>query len=305
MLPRVAVIILHYNNSPHTQECLKSLNNITADSLNLKIYLINYGGKSIGAGRLLQQVYKNIEIITQAGNLGYAKANNVGIKKALKSGAEYIVLLNNDTLLSKDFLTSLISYMQTNSKTGCISPKIYFAKGYEYHKKRYPVSQLGKIIWYAGGRIDWQNMNAFHIGVDQYDQKQFDRITYTDFATGCCLVIRAQVIKQVGYLNEDLFLYWEDSDFSFRAKQAGWDIKYYPGSYIWHKNAGASAVGSNLHNYYMSRNRLWFGMQYAPLKTKLALLKQSVFQLMKADRWIRRGIIDFYLCHMRKGSYNQ
>jgi len=163
---------------------------------------------------------------------------------------------------------------------------------------------LGKVIWYGGGQIDWANMYSSHIGVDLVDRGKFEQIIETDHISGCCVLIRKKALQQVGFFNEKLFLYWEDTDWSLRAKQFGWNLKMNPKAIIWHKNAGSSGSGSALQDYYLTRNRLWIGMHYAPIRTKLALIKQSLIQLIKGRQWEKRGVRDFWLGKMYSGSWD-
>ena len=98
-------------------------------------------------------------------NSGFSGGHNVGIKHALKNGAEYVIILNNDTYVAKELLKELISVMERDESIGIAVPKIYFASGYEYHKDRYTKAEKGKVFWYGGGIIDWDNMYQSHRGV--------------------------------------------------------------------------------------------------------------------------------------------
>jgi len=282
-MKKLAIVIIHYKNIKDTKECLKSVSRAGKKNLNIKVFLI-----------------KN----TPKKNLGFARGNNLGIKKALAWGADYLVLLNNDTKVPKKLFVSLAAEAKANKKIGILSPKIYFEKGYEFHKNRYKKASLGRVIWYAGGKIDWDNVYTNHRGVDKVDHGQYDKFSQTELATGCCMLIKSFVFKKVGFLDEKYFLYWEDADFCMRAKSAGIGVFYTPKAYLWHKNAGGSSVGSSLHDYYMTRNRLLFGFRYAPFKTKLALFRQSIKKLLIGRKWERIGVRDFWLGRFGKGSYS-
>jgi GT2 family glycosyltransferase len=100
-------------------------------------------------------------------------------------------------------------------------------------------------------------------------------------------------------------MYWEDADYSMRAKKAGLKAYYYPHAHIWHKNAGSSDVGSSLQEYFMTRNRLWFGMEYAPFRTKFALLREAFrrYRSTETAKWVKLGIRDWFKRRMGKGSW--
>jgi GT2 family glycosyltransferase len=300
-MKKIAIIILNYNNPQDTFDCLKSLEKINHQNYQPTIFLVDYGSNPISLSTINSKL--PILLIRKNYNLGFAKANNLGIKKALKNNCDYILCLNNDTLVPPDFLHKMFEYLEKKGKVAAISPKIYFAKGFEYHKNRYTEKDKGKVIWYAGGKLDWQNIYGSHRGVDEVDKGQFDQVSDTDFLSGCCLLIKSHILSKVGLFNEKLFLYWEDTDLSQRFKKAGFQIKYFPQSYIWHKNAGSSGVGSKLHDYFLNRNRLWFGFKYAPMRTKLALLRQSLVQLAKGNTWTKKAIVDFYLKRMGQGTW--
>ncbi|OGL47210.1 MAG: hypothetical protein A2161_14515 [Candidatus Schekmanbacteria bacterium RBG_13_48_7] len=196
----------------------------------------------------------------------------------------------------------MVRYSDSDSKIGLVSPKIYFAKGYEFYKKRYQKSDLGKIIWYAGGLVDWKNMYATHRGVDEVDYGQYARSCDTEFATGCCLLIKKKVIDTVGLFDRNYFLYFEDLDLSIRSKNMGFKVKYYPEVYLWHKNAASSdKPGSKIQVYYQTRNRLYFGYKYATLSTKKSLFLDSL-RLLKKGNPYTSGVIDYYLGRMKEGN---
>ena len=160
---------------------------------------------------------------------------------------------------------------------------------------------MGKILWYAGGSIDWPNILAFHRGVDEVDRGQFDYQKQSDFATGCCVLIPRKVIETVGLLDKKYFLYLEDVDLNLRVKKAGLKILFEPKSIIWHKNAGSSGgAGAETSIYYQSRNRLYFAFKHGSLKIKLTALKLLANHLMSSNEHIRKAGFDFILGRMGK-----
>ena len=145
----------------------------------------------------------------------------------------------------------------------------------------------------------------FHRGVDEVDNGQFEKVEKTNFASGCCMLVKQEVFEKVGFLDEKFFLYYEDSDLCERVRRSGYSIMYSPKAILWHKNAGsAGGSGSSLQDYYITRNRMLFGFRYASLRSKLALFKESMMILAKGRYWQRRGILDFYLGRFERGSFN-
>jgi len=233
-----------------------------------------------------------VHIIKTGENRGFAGGNNIGISYALENKAEYIWFLNNDTVVDSGVLTSLSSF--EDPSVGAVGSKIYFYKGCEFHKNRYKEKDLGSVLWYAGGTIDWQNMLASHRGVDEVDHGQYDKETNTDFITGCSFFVRSEILKKIGFFDESYFMYMEDLDISLRIQKAGFKTMYNPASIVWHKNASSSGgSGSSLHEYYQTRNRLRIGMKYAPLRTKIALLREGLRILGGSSSIKKKAVLDW------------
>jgi len=299
---KVGIVIVNYNGKADTLACLHSLQKLEIRNLKFEIIIVDNASIDDSVVAIKKQ-FPWVKVIENQENLGFVGGNNVGIKRVLQNGADYVLVLNNDTLVSKNLLQELLRISGRDPKIGIIVPKIYFASGYEFHKERYSSKDLGRIIWYAGGKIDWRNMFGVHLGVDEVDRGQFEEEKEITFATGCCLLIKREVLTKIALFDEKFFLYGEDVDFSIRVVRAGFKIFYAPKAHLWHKNAGSSSAGSSLHDYYITRNRLLLGWRYAPWRVKLALLKQSGQRLIQGRDWEKKGIIDFYLGKFRKGSY--
>lgn len=283
---KVSIVVLNYKGMENTLECLESLRRLNKQKLNVELIVVENGSED-GSAEALSKI-KDIQLITSDKNLGFSGGMNLGISFALNRQADYVILLNNDTYVDPNFALNLV-----NAAKGAqiVCPKIYFAPGCEFYKSRYKKNDLGKVIWYAGGQIDWQNIIGIHFGVDEVDKDQFKKREIT-FATGCCMLINTEVFNKIGVLDEKYFLYLEDMDFSYRAKKAGFKILFDPKAFIWHKNAAsAGGSGSRLQEYYITRNRLLFAFRYAKPRTKLALLKHIVTKSKNPIK--RKALIDF------------
>lgn len=302
-MSNIAVIVLNWNGKKDTLDCLKYLDKQQIDA-NFQVIVVD-NGSADDSVTAIKKRFPDVDVISSKANLGFAQGNNIGIKFALEKGADYIVVLNNDTIQDTNLLRELQLVLEDNPKAAITVPKIYFAKGYEFHKERYKENEKGKVLWYAGGVIDWSNVVGHHRGVDEIDKGQFDKLEETEYATGCCFMIKRSVLEKVGLFDQRYFLYYEDSDLSMRVKREGFSIYFVPKAKMWHKNAGsAGGSGSTLQDYYITRNRLLFGLQYAPLRTKLSLIKESMWLLKNGRQWQKRGVLDFYLRRLGKGSYN-
>lgn len=300
---QITIVILNWNGKKDTAECLESIRNLTIFNFQFSIIVVD-NGSTDGSVPVIKKRFPEVEIVETGKNLGFAAGNNVGVKKAIEDGADFVLVLNNDTTVDKNLLLHFIEAADSHKDAGILSPMIYFSRGYEYHKERYSKSEQGKVIWYAGGVIDWGNINASNYGVDDTDIGQYGKIREIDFATGAAIFIRREVVERVGMFNEKYFLYLEDADLSQRAIKAGRKIIFVPQAKVWHKVSQSSEIGSDLNDYYITRNRLLFGLKYAPLRAKIALIRESLKLLASGRKWQKKGVRDFYLGKFGKGSFN-
>lgn len=305
-VPSVAVIILSWNRKNDTVETIKSLAKSDTKGFKMEIIVVDNGSTddSVEAIESLKPQIPNLKLLRNKQNLGFAEGNNVGMRYALRRGFDYIALLNDDTYVDKNLVKNILKEHEKYPEAGAISPKIYFAKGFEYHQ-RYKDSELGRVIWYTGGDIDWNNVYGSNHGVDEVDKGQFDETQDTDFATGCFVMYKAKVLRKVGLYDRKLFAYMEDVDHAQRIKKAGYRVLYSPKGWMWHKVSQSSGIGSELNDYFLTRNRMVFGMRYASLRTKFALFRESIKLLLIGRKWQKIGIRDYYLRRFEKGSWGK
>lgn len=292
-MDHISVVIIHYNTPEDTLECLASLAQVRTKNFQFSVTIVdNASREPFEIPRALAKA--NWEVVRSESNLGFTGGNNLGIKHALESSnSDYILLLNSDTYVDPNFLIQLYDHAQNFPQDGMINPKIYFAKGYEFHEASYKPTEKGNVIWFGGGSIDWPNLLAFHRAVDELDRGQVQTIRHTDFATGCCVLIKREVIEKIGLLDERFFLYLEDVDWSVRAQQAGYQIGFCPEALVWHKNAGSSGgSGSSLQQYYMTRNRLLFGLKHGSNRVKLTTVLYGLRLLRSPHKSEQLAVLD-------------
>lgn len=302
----VSLVILTLGSEDLVKKELADISKLQLGGIDLSCIVVD-GRDGPGTSKYLKSYksrgFKYVYLKTGK-NLGFAGGNNYGISKALKEKSKYIILLNDDMLIPQDLLKNLVSFMEENPSVDLCSPKIYFAKGYEFHKKRYNKEDLGKVFWYAGGEIDWNNIYSSHRGVDKIDKGQYEKTVDTDFASGACMVIRSSIIKETGLLDDSLFLYWEDSEFSTRVKNRGFRVVYFPGAHVWHKvSSTTGGIGSESNDYFLIRNRYYFAMKYATLRTKLAVLRDTFRLAVYGRKWQKKGAVDALIGTKGKGSW--
>jgi hypothetical protein len=292
-MPKVFIIILNWNGWSDTMECLSSLNNIIYD--NFEVILIDNGSKEKLPISNYQFPKLKITQIFNDLNLGFAAGNNQGMKMALEGGAEYVLLLNNDTAVEPDFLNRLVEASENNKEYGILGPVIY-----NYGTEK---------IQFAGGKINWSKTKGEHLTLFNAPQPPLNlrggagELYFTDYITGCCLLIKREVIEKIGLLSEDYFLYYEDTDWNMRARNAGWLCGVVPNAKIYHKASQSSQEFSYPYIYYHSRNGLIFASRFGSkfltcLISGWIFVKQVIKMVVGYRRdWARpvmKGVIDFW-----------
>ena len=206
-------------------------------------------------------------------NKGYSYSVNKGLERAVSQGFTKFCVINDDTFFEDDFVEKALSSLGRHPGS-LLGGKIYYAAGYEYHKEKYNAGDKGRVIWYAGGTFDWDHVLSNHVGVDEVDSGQFESERETAFITGALMLFDKNALDRVGFWDESYFLYFEDADYCIRATNAGIKLYYDPSVVIWHKvSQSTEGSGSELHVRYQTKNRLKFGLKYAPVRTKIHLLK--------------------------------
>lgn len=294
---KVITVVLSFNSKKYIGECLSSL-----QKLNTEILLVD-SGSTDNSLEYLKTNFNELKLIETNKNLGYAGGNNVGLRCALEQHADFVWIVNPDIVVDQNSLKEALKVMTRDDKIAVVGSKVYFAAGFEFHKNRYTKKDLGKVIWYAGGENDWKDVFAVHYGMNEVDKGQYNKEREVGFATGSSMLMRCDVLSQVGLLDDKYFLYYEENDLCQRIKKAGWKLMYAPKSVVWHKVGQATGIGSPLADYYIARNRMLFGMRWAPWRAKLALVRESVKLLFTGRTWQKRGVVDFYLGKLGKGSY--
>ena len=218
--PSIAIIVLTWNGRDLTLDCLRSLEAVATPGA--RAILVDNASSDGTIAAVRERYGDRIAVIENTANVGFAAGNNAGIRRALAEGADFVLLLNNDTFVAPDFVDELLRPMQGANDIGITAPKIYYAE---------PRNQ----IWFAGGVISLWRGTARHIGIREMDRGQYDRERDIDYATGCAMLVRREVFEKAGDLDPSYQAYFEDADFSLRARDAGFRIRYVPAAKVWHR----------------------------------------------------------------------
>lgn len=246
---RTAIILLNWNSYEHTANCIASLQNVTP--ANFDVIVVD-NGSSDGSGTMLKQNFAHIKYIQAPTNLGFAGGNNKGFEYAIAHGYEYSLMLNNDTFVEPNFLELLTNYMDAHKNVGAIQPKIFFNNNRQK-------------IWNGGSYfLSWLGWtySKNYMRTAGPAQNNFAEV---DWITGCALLVRTSIVQQIGALNDHFFIYYEDVDFSFRIRQAGYKLIFHPQSVIYHiagmankaKVKGKEGYANPYVHYLNFRNHIW------------------------------------------------
>lgn len=265
MNKKVYIIVLNWNGKEDTLDCLASLR--STDYENYQTVLVDNGSEDDSV-RAVKEKFPEVEVVETGKNLGFAGGNNVGIEYAMKAGADYVFLINNDTTVHPDYLKELVAVAESDPKIGAAGSKIY------YHSEP-------ERIWFAGGTVNWLCNKGEHIGLNEVDKGQYDEIKEVGYLTGCALLVKREVIEKIGVLEDDYFLYYEDTDFSLRVHNAGYKTVYVPKSKIYHKVSRSTKPGSASYVYYHVRNGLVNARRNGNILVKIAIYVYAALLFLK------------------------
>jgi len=222
-------------------ECVASVRKLTYP--NIHIVIVDNGSTDDSVA-ILKQNYPEVRVIVNATNLGFAAGNNIGIRYALSRGADYVLLLNNDTIVAPDMLENMVAAGEAVPQIGILAPKIYYYKTQK--------------LWRAGGRRRKLTLGATDTGIGREDDKKYNIPREIDYAFGSGMLIKREVFEQVGLFDEGYFMYYEDCDLCIRAQKRGYSLFYVPTAHMWHKVAASTGRNSPAQKYHRARSSVRF-----------------------------------------------
>lgn len=273
--PLVYAIVLNWNGYEDSVKCIESL--LNSSYTNLKILIVD-NASSDNSAVLLVSKYPQIELINSKNNGGYASGMNIGTRQALELGAEFLLYVNNDVIVTEDFLEPMLKVALANKQVGMISPKVL----YQHDPLKIYCAGGELSLWHCVGLAKYQGKSADKYGV--YSRN-------ISIAEGCFIFIRKEVFEKVGFMNENFFMYFEDAEFARRVN-LHFDILFLPNSIVYHKSGAGHSWSqySNVYYYYYTRNRFLFFSE-KPLIYKFYVIAFSVVNSMAKSlvligRWI-------------------
>jgi GT2 family glycosyltransferase len=260
----VITVILNTNRKDDTLACLASLEQSTYPSNHI-IVLDN--ASSDGSVEAIEDRFSQVDVIRLEENKGYAGNNNVGILAALDKGADWVFVLNEDTLLAPTCIEELVEAAEADPGVGIAGPMVY------HHDEP-------DVIQSAGGAFG-PYLESIHIAHNEPDRGQFKKPTQVDWISGCAILVRRKVIEDVGILDERFFYYWEETEWCLRAGRSGWKVLHVPQAHLWHKGVQRDYRPGPSVTYYNTRNRfLMLAKHNAPLPVWLHVWWQTLRRLV-------------------------
>ncbi len=238
--PTLSIIIVNYGHIVDTCLCLDSLTKVTYKDLEV---IVVDNGSVEDRSLEFKQKYPSCIVINKSTNGGFASGVNAGLRIAR---GDYLMLLNNDTIVTPGFIEPLLNVFELNQDIGLLSPQICF--NYQRDKIQYAGATAIHPILARGSKLGYGEMRN-----QKYDINQA-----TELCNGACMVFRSFVLEDVGYFSEKYFMYYEEHDFTHRAKSLGWKCYYVGSSLIYHSQSGTIGNDSPLKTYYILRNRLLY-----------------------------------------------
>ena len=289
---RVSIILVNWNSCVDTLACARSCLALEGPAFEITIVDNN---SSDGSWEALATAFGSdprISLLRAGRNLGFAGANNWGVTRALKSGADFVWLLNNDTIVNPTTLSALVDAASLHPRAGILGSKIHFWSQPD-------------TLWFAGGSVQNHDHHySRHRGMGEIDRGQYDQVAEVEYITGCSMLVRSATLRDIHLMSEDYFLYWEDVDWCTRARLAGWSCLYVPESTLLHKVGASTDRQPEIKLRYETRNRLRYQWRFnrpGAMQAVVALLLEFRAYCLRGDPYAFRGqmagLRDFLLGH--------
>lgn len=287
--PLVACIVLNSNRREDTLACLASIEACAYP--NLRVIVLDCQSTD-GSPAAVRARFPDAELIALTENRGYAGNNNIGIRRAMELGADWVCVLNEDVVLDPRFIEAMVEVGATDPRIGVVGPLVY------HHDEPGVIQSAG------GGLTRW--WEGFHWGQNETDRGQFATPRDVQWISGCAILVRRAVIEAVGVIDERFFIYWEETEWCLRAGRAGWRLVLAPAARVWHKGVQRDYRPKPAVTYYSTRNRLlMLSIQRAPLAARAVAWAQILRTLTSwslRPKWrhkrdhrqaMWRGVTDF------------
>lgn len=283
----IGVLIVTWNRIADLRECLRSV--MQSDYRGISVYVVD-NASSDGTSVMVAQEFPTARLVCAKENLGFAAGNNLGLSLMLRDGVDAVLMLNDDTVVAEDAISALVAGGFHDPSVGVLASKVLFHSDPE-------------TIWSAGGAVDLRTGVAVQRLHGEQDDAQTDEPVEVQYAVGCAMLVKADVIRKVGLFDTDYYMYYEEADWCRRIREAGYKVIYVPRSRVRHK-VGVSRNTSNHVIYYFARNRLLYMRKSGVHRVRIAwvavsgiwrsALGHAAHARIRESRLMLRGVADYY-----------
>lgn len=272
-MKRVAIVVLNWNGWRDTLACIASLKKLSYPNVEL---IVVDNGSSDGSQNQIEAHVPGLKVLQTGSNLGFGGGCNAGIRQALAQGADYVWLINSDATVSAGALTEMVRLADGQSLLGAVGSVVY------------EVDEPDRIQLWGGGQVNlWTGVSRHQVSPGQLD-----------FVSGASILLRREAVEQVGLFEDQIFfMYWEDSDFGFRLRQAGWRLGVAENSRVWHKLSASLGQGSRQLDVYFTQSGVRFLRRYSPVPRLSILMmvgRMVVKRLLLAEFGRARSVLSGY-----------
>ncbi len=273
-MKRVEVVVLNWNGWRNTLDCIASLQCL--DYPNFGLIVVD-NGSTDGSQDRIEAQFPKIEVLQTGANLGFGGGCNAGIRKALEQGADYVWLINSDAVVDDGALTEMVCLADDQTGIGAVGSVLY------------EVDQPGRIQLWGGGKVSlWFGLSNHQVSPARLD-----------FVSGASMLLRRETIEQVGLFDDHtFFMYWEDSDFGFRLRQAGWQLAVAGKSRVWHKLSASLGKGSCQLDTYFTQSGVRFFRRYSPvpgISVAMLVARMLMKRIVMAEFDRAKAVMNGYL----------
>lgn len=287
--PPVGVVIVNHNLKDSLKETLESFRKVNYPGLQI---VVSDNASTDGAPEMVRTLFPEVHLLAHKEEQGYARAASLGMAY-LVDKTKYIFSTTNDVIVDPEIINVLVDYAEKDPKAGVLGTKIYFF-------------DRPNVLWSAGGTVNPLHGQPWHLGLEHKDHPRYSHVRECAFVTGCGYLLRNEVLKRVGYFNEDYVFYSEDAELCYRIREAGYKVLYIPDAKMWHKTGTTLAKNRPVQLQYSTRNQLHMLQRHRvgfyPFTLWSNLLLVSPFKMaffLAIGRWknsigIYRGIRDWW-----------
>ena len=278
-MKEIGIVICNYNKASYVCKCIETV--LASDIDNFQVYVVDNASTDTSVEEIQKNFGEQVEVIVNQENLGGSGGFNTGIRKVVESGHKYLMCLDNDVQVTKDAIRNLYEFLEEHKQVGMVGSKVYHLQEPEY------VQQMGLYIHF-------DNFSAETIFADVQDNSQIPDVVYCDTVAACSLMMPVSVVKEVGMMPEDNFIYWDDMEWGYKVKLAGYQVAAYGKSKVYHEMSANVRRENTFSTYYLWRNRMHFFMKYT---RKEQWERMSIYQL--------RSVFDSFYESMYREEHSQ